>query len=96
MKSVDKELYAELIAGWIIGVSAVNTHSGNYCTYFEEIDDKFDTNLAYGKDSEMVEMIRCAIEEKSDIVCDVKVYGEMFDVNLFTSFCSLVDDEDDE
>lgn len=91
MKKVDKELYAELISGWIIGESAAKTYSGNYCTYFEEIDEKFDTELS--EDAEMVEMIRYAIEAQGDIVCDVSVYNECFDVNLYTSFCPLLEEE---
>ena len=41
----------------------------------------------------MVEMIRYAIEAQGDIVCDVSVYNECFDVNLYTSFCPLLEEE---
>lgn len=93
MKKIDREIYAEVIAAYIVGTSAAETYSGNYCTYFEEIDKIFGTNLCNYQDNEMVELIKNAMVAKGDIVSDVEVYGGCFDVMIYTSFCPKLDEE---
>ena len=90
---VDKEFYAEVIAGYIIGISATETCSGNYHISFGEINGYFGTNLP--EDKEMLDNIKDAILKKGDIVSDLNT-DEDFDIMIFTSFCPCVDDEDDE
>lgn len=91
--NVDKELYAEVIACYIIGTSANETCSGNNHISFGEINGYFGTNLP--EDKEMLDNIKDAILKKDDIVSDLNT-DEDFDIMLYTSFCPCVDDEDDE
>ena len=89
MKSnIDKELYAQLVAGYITGVCTANTISGNYHIIFEEINDTFGLNLP--EDKEMLGSILDAMN--GDIVSDVEAVND-FDVMLFTSFCPFYEED---
>ncbi len=83
MKPVfDKKLYAHIVAGYITGVSAIRTFSGNYHLAFDVINVLFGLNLP--DDNEMLDNILDAFNY--DIVTDVDAVYD-FDITLYTSFC---------
>ena len=86
----DKKSYANVVAGYITGVSAINTISGNYHMAFDEINELFGLNLP--DDEEMLHHILEAFDY--DIVAEVDTAND-FDIVLYTSFCVHCNDDED-
>lgn len=84
------ELYAQVVAGYITGISVINSLSGNYHIDFGVINELFKLNLPEDKD--MLDHILNALN--NDIVADVDAVDD-FDIMLYTAFCPYLEDEED-
>ena len=87
----NREAYAQTIAEYLIDEGTEGTFSGNLHIPFSEINERYAVNLP--ADKEMLDLIRDALLEHSDIISDLET-NEDFDMMFYTMYCPNVDDED--
>lgn len=85
-----KEL-ARTIAKHLIDVGTENTTTGNWHFSFEEIDELFGTNLK--EDAETVKLITDELWNNSDIIADIVVSKEEFDLIFYLDYCPYAGDD---
>lgn len=88
----DREAYAQTIAEHMIFVGTDNTTTGNWHFTFEEIGERFGVNLS--EDTEMVDMITEELYKKADILSEIGVYCDEFDLTFYLNYCPYVDKEE--
>lgn len=88
----DRPAYAQTIAEYMILVGTEGTTTGNWCFDFASLDFRFGLELK--NDQEMVQMIRNELYKQIDVVNDVDIYNDEFDVLFYADFCPYVDDEE--
>lgn len=88
----DREAYAQTIAEHMIFVGTNNTTTGNWHFTFEEIGDRFGVNLS--EDNEMVDMITEELYKEADILSEIDVYCDEFDLTFFLNYCPYMDKEE--
>lgn len=88
----DREGYAQTIAEHMIFVGTDNTTTGNWHFTYEEIGDRFGVNLS--EDNEVLDMITEELYKHSEILSDVGVYCDEFDLTFYLNYCPFVDKEE--
>lgn len=83
--------YAQTIAEYLIDEGTESTYSGNLHVPFSEINERYAVNLP--ADKEMLELIRDALLDHSDILSDLET-TEDFDMMFYTMYCPRVEDEE--
>ena len=84
--------YGITIAEHMIFVGTDNTTTGNWHFTFEEIGERFGVNLS--EDTEMVDMITEELYKKADILSEIGVYCDEFDLTFYLNYCPYVDKEE--
>lgn len=87
----NREAYAQTIAEYLIDEGTESTFSGNLHIPFSEINERYALNLP--ADTEMLDLIRDALLEHSDIVSDLET-AEDFDMMFYTMYCPYMEGED--
>lgn len=88
----DRPAYAQTIAEYMIRLGTEETTTCNWCFDFASLDFRFGLDMK--NDQEMVQMIRSELYKQIDIVNDVDIYNDEFDVLFYGDFCPYVDDEE--
>lgn len=87
----NREAYAQTIAEYLIDEGTESTFSGNLHIPFPEINERYAVNLP--ADTEMLDLIRDALLEHSDIISDLET-AEDFDMMFYTMYCPYMESED--
>ena len=81
----DKDDYAKTIADHLIRTSTENTLTGNWLTGFDEIENEFGVNLS--EDTDLLDKICDHLSTSGEILCDLQVHDEQFDLTFYTDYC---------
>lgn len=87
----NREAYAQTIAEFMIHIGTENTLSGNWHFSFEHIDKRFGLDLK--NDEEMVKLVCEELYKQGDIVSEVDIYDNDFDLMFYLDSCPYADDE---
>ena len=85
----DRSAYAQTIAEFMIHRGTENTTTGNWHFDFDAIDERFGLDLK--NDEEMVELIRQELYKQGDIVSEVDIYDNDFDLMFYLNYCPYSD-----
>ena len=88
----DRPAYAQTVAEYMIQVGTEETTTGNWHFYFTTLNIRFGLDLK--NDEEMVQMIRNELYKQIDIVNDVDIYDDDFDVLFYPENCPFADEEE--
>lgn len=88
----DPESYAQTIAEYMIHVGTENTTTGNWHFGFDSINERVGLDLK--NDEEMVELIREELYKQGDILSDVGIYDDNFDLMFYLDYCPFSDRDD--
>lgn len=91
------EKYSRKIASYCYATAVLNSESGSYCMYFDEIEDYFNLDKQTIKND--IELQNEIINELTDFggIAEVESeYNEYFYINLYTDYMALDDSEDDD
>lgn len=88
----DPESYAQTIAKYMIQHGTENTTTGNWHFGFDTINERFGLDLK--NDEEMVELIREELYKQGDILSDVDIYDDDFDLMFYLDYCPFSDRDD--
>ncbi len=81
----DRDDYAKTIADYLIRTSTENTLTGNWLTGFDEIEKEFGVNLS--EDTDLLDKICDHLSTSGEVLCDLQVYDEQFDLTFYTDYC---------
>lgn len=87
----NREAYAQTIAEYLVDEGTDDTYSGNIHIPFSDINKRYAVNLP--ADTEMLDLIRDALLEHSDIISDLET-AEDFDMMFYTMYCPYVEGDD--
>ena len=85
----DRQAYARTIAEHMIHVGTENTTTGNWHFGFDTIDERFGTDLLH--DEEMVALIEHELYEHGDILSQIDVFDNDFDLMFYLDYCPFSD-----
>ena len=88
----NRPAYAQTIAEYMIHVGTENTTTGNWHFGFDSINERFGLDLK--NDEEMVELIREELYKQGDILSDVDIYDDDFDLMFYLDYCPFSDRDD--
>lgn len=88
----DRPAYAQTIAEYMIHVGTENTTTGNWHFGVDSINERFGLDLK--NDEEMVELIREELYKQGDILSDVDIYDDDFDLMFYLDYCPFSDRDD--
>jgi hypothetical protein len=88
----DRDRYAQTIAEYMIFVGTDNTMTGSWRFTFDEISERFGVWLS--EDDMMVDMIVEELNRRKDILSEVGVYCDEFDLTFYLNCCPFVDKEE--
>ena len=88
----NRPAYAQTIAEYMIHVGTENTTTGNWHFGFDSINERFGLDLK--NDEEMVELIREELYKQGDILSDVGIYDDDFDLMFYLDYCPFSDRDD--
>lgn len=85
----DRPAYAQTIADYMIHVGTENTTTGNWHFSFGTISERFGIDLT--NDSEMVSLIEEELYKRGDILSQIDIYDNDFDLMFFLDYCPYSD-----
>ena len=85
----DRAAYAQTIAEFMIHRGTENTTTGNWHFGFDDISARFGLDLK--NDEEMVELIRQELYKQGDIISEVDIYDDDFDLMFYLNYCPYSD-----
>lgn len=88
----DRDRYAQTIAEYMIFVGTDNTMTGSWRFTFDEISERFGVWLS--EDDMMVDMIVEELNRRKDILSEVGVYCDEFDLTFYLNCCPFVAKEE--
>lgn len=88
----NRPTYAQTIAEYMIHVGTENTTTGNWHFGFDSINERFGLDLK--NDEDMVELIREELYKQGDILSDVDIYDDDFDLMFYLDYCPFSDRDD--
>lgn len=88
----NRPAYAQTIAEYMIHVGTENTTTGNWHFGFDSINERFGLDLK--NDEEMVELIREELYKQGDILSDLDIYDDDFDLMFYLDYCPFSDRDD--
>ena len=88
----NRPAYAQTIAEYMIHVGTENTTTGNWHFGFDSINERFGLDLK--NDEDMVELIREELYKQGDILSDVDIYDDDFDLMFYLDYCPFSDRDD--
>ena len=87
---MEQQNIAKTIAGYMIAEGCEQTSSGNWIFTYDEINNRFGTDLP--NDAELINQIAEYIyAEKSDVVSDLDL-SQGFDLDFYTDCCPNIDE----
>ena len=88
----DREAYAQTIAEYMIQVGTENTTTGNWHFGFDTISERFGVDLM--QDAEMVSLIENALYERGDMLSQIDIFDNDFDLMFYLNCCPFSDRDD--
>ena len=94
----DRETYAYTIAKYMIQRGTESTTTGNWHFGFDDLSERFGIDLK--NDSQMVELIEQALWDQGEILSQIDIFDDDFDLMFYLNYCPFSDrdelDESDE
>ena len=91
----DRETYAYTIAKYMIQRGTESTTTGNWHFGFDDLSERFGIDLK--NDSQMVELIEQALWDQGEILSQIDIFDDDFDLMFYLNYCPFSDrDELDE
>lgn len=90
----DRTAYAQIIAEFMIHRGTENTTTGNWHFGFDDLSARFGLDLK--NDEEMVELIRQELYKQGDIISEVDIYDDDFDLMFYLDYCPYSDRDEQE
>lgn len=90
----DRTAYAQTIAEFMIHRGTENTTTGNWHFGFDDLSARFGLDLK--NDEEMVELIRQELYKQGDIISEVDIYDDDFDLMFYLDYCPYSDRDEQE
>ena len=91
----DRETYAYTIAKCMIQRGTESTTTGNWHFGFDDLSERFGIDLK--NDSQMVELIEQALWDQGEILSQIDIFDDDFDLMFYLNYCPFSDrDELDE
>ena len=91
----DRETYAYTIAKYMIQRGTESTTTGNWHFGFDDLSERFGIDLK--NDSQMVELIEQALWDQVEILSQIDIFDDDFDLMFYLNYCPFSDrDELDE
>jgi hypothetical protein len=88
----DRGAYAQTIAEHMIQVGTEYTTTGNWHFDFDTIGARFGVDLT--RDAEMVSLIEDALYDKGEILSQIDIYDNEFDLMFYLNYCPYSDRDD--
>ena len=88
----DRGAYAQTIAEHMIQVGTEYTTTGNWHFDFDTIRARFGVDLT--RDAEMVSLIEDALYDKGEILSQIDIYDNEFDLMFYLNYCPYSDRDD--
>ena len=85
----DRESYAYTIAKYMIQYGTESTSSGNWHFSFDDIRERFGLDLKH--DEQMVEMIEQALWDQGEILSQIDIFDDDFDLMFYLNYCPFSD-----
>ncbi len=85
----DRESYAYTIAKYMIQYGTESTSNGNWHFSFEDIRERFGLDLKH--DEQMVEMIEQALWDQGEILSQIDIFDDDFDLMFYLNYCPFSD-----
>lgn len=90
----DRAAYAQTIAEYMIHIGTENTTTGNWHFGFDTISQRFGVDLK--NDPEMVELIESELYKQGDILSQIDIYDDDFDLMFFLCHCPFSDRDEEQ
>lgn len=91
----DRGTYAYTIAKYMIQRGTESTTTGNWHFGFDDLSERFGIDLK--NDSQMVELIEQALWDQGEILSQIDIFDDDFDLMFYLNYCPFSDrDEPDE
>lgn len=81
----DRESYAYTIAKYMIQRGTESTTTGNWHFGFDDLSERFGIDLK--NDSQMVELIEQALWDQGDILSQIDIFDDDFDLMFYLDYC---------
>ena len=85
----DREQYAYTIARFMIERGTENTTTGNWHFGFDDINERFGLQLQ--TDAQMVDLIEQALCDHGEIISQIDIYDDDFDLMFYLDYCPYSD-----
>ena len=85
----DRETYAYTIAKYMIQRGTESTTTGNWHFGFDDLSERFGINLK--NDSQMVELIEQALWDQGEILSQIDIFDDDFDLMFYLNYCPFSD-----
>lgn len=89
----DRDCYAQTIAEYLIHTGTENTTTGNWHIPFTLVAKNYGVNLA--TDTEMLDKVCECLQNNGDIVSEVEVGDDEFDMMFYTDFCPYAREDEE-
>ena len=88
----DREAYAYTIAKFMVQRGTENTTTGNWHFGFDDINERFGLHLQ--TDAQMVDMIEQALWDQGEILSQIDIFDDDFDLMFYLNYCPFSDRDD--
>ena len=85
----DRETYAYTIAKYMIQRGTESTTTGNWHFGFDDLSERFGIDLK--NDSQMVELIEQALWDQGEILSQIDIFDDDFDLMFYLNYCPFSD-----
>jgi hypothetical protein len=85
----DRETYAYTIAKYMIQRGTESTTTGNWHFGFDDLSERFGLDLK--NDEEMVELIEQALWDQGEILSQIDIFDDDFDLMFYLNYCPFSD-----